>query len=332
MRIAFFSSQPYDEQFFNAENKKYNFHIQYFETHLGPHSVALVENFDAVCVFVNDKLNCEVLEGLKTRGVKWIALRCAGFNHLDQEAAKSLGLRVCRVPQYSPYAVAEHAVALILTLNRKIHKSYNRVREQNFSLQGLLGFDLHGKTVGVVGTGNIGSAFAKIMRGFSCQVLATDPVANPELKSAGVEYVDLETLLIGSDIISLHCPLIPQKTHHLIDAAAFKKMKPGAMLINTSRGGLVDTAAAIQALKQQHLGALGIDVYEQEENLFFKDLSLAIINDDQIQRLVSFPNVVVTAHQAFFTEEALSEISRTTLESLNSFAQGKSPATKLMLC
>ena len=238
---------------------------------------------------------------------------------------------MCRVPQYSPYAVAEHAVALILTLNRKIHKSYNRVREQNFSLNGLLGFDLRGKNIGVVGTGNIGRAFACIMKGFGCRVMASDPVANEGLNKLGVESVNIDTLLKESDIISLHCPLIPEQTKHLIDSKAIQKMRKGVMLINTSRGGLIDTAAVIQGLKDKHIGYLGIDVYEQEEHLFFKDLSMTIIDDDQIQRLVSFPNVVVTAHQAFFTHEALTEIARTTLESLSCLEQGRSLSVKVTI-
>ena len=317
MKIAFFSSQPYDRDSFNRENETYGYRLEYFDTHLGPHSLPLVDGFDAVCVFVNDKLNDEVLAGLARRGVKWIALRCAGFNQLNQEAAKRFGLRVCRVPEYSPHAVAEHTVALILTLNRKIHKSYSRVREQNFSLNGLLGFDLYGRTVGVVGTGHIGSAFARIMHGFGCRVLAHDPKENAELAGLGVKYVPIDDLFANSDIVSLHCPLIAGQTEHLVNAAAIGRMKSGVMLINTSRGALVDTAAVIEGLKSKHVGYLGIDVYEQEDRLFFKDLSTSIISDDTIQRLVSFPNVVVTAHQAFFTQDALAQISRKTLHSLS---------------
>ena len=323
MRIAFFSSQPYDRIFFNRENESYGFEIEYFETHLGPHSLNLINGFDAVCLFVNDKLDPETLNGLSSRGVKWIALRCAGFNQLDQKVAKELGLRVCRVPAYSPHAVAEHAVAMILTLNRKTHKAYQRVKEQNFSLNGLLGFDLHGKTIGVVGTGNIGKVFAQIMLGFGCKVIAYDPNPDQELLEKGVKSVSLNQLLGDSDIISLHCPLIKGETDHLINAESINKMKKGVMLINTSRGGLVDTSAVIHSLKNKHISNLGIDVYEQEDRLFFKDLTATIIDDDLIQRLVSFPNVLVTAHQAFFTEEALTQISKTTLNSLNAYQMGQ---------
>ena len=324
MKIAFFSSQPYDREYFERENRSYGYELTFFDTHLGPHSLPLINGHDAVCVFVNDKLNGEVLRGLAQQGVKWIALRCAGFNQLDQDAAKSLGLRVCRVPEYSPHAVAEHAVALILTLNRKIHKAYFRVREQNFSLNGLLGFDLYGKTVGVIGTGHIGAVFAHLMLGFGCKVLAVDPVERPDLISSGVRYVSRDDLFSMSDIISLHCPLIPHETMHLINADSIRKMKPGVMLINTSRGALVETSAVIEGLKSKHIGSLGIDVYEQEERLFYKDLTASIISDDLIQRLVSFPNVIITAHQAFFTHEALTEISRKTLKSLRALERGES--------
>ena len=332
MKIAFFSSQPYDELFFNQENGKHHFQIEYFDTHLGPHSMNLANGFDAVCLFVNDKLNAEVLKGLAERGVKTIALRCAGFNQLDQAMAKELGFQVCRVPAYSPFAVAEHAVAMILTLNRKTHKAYQRVREQNFSLNGLLGFDLHGKTVGVIGTGKIGASFARIMLGFGCKVISHDPTSNPELIHLGVSEVSLAELFHQSDIISLHCPLIKGVTHHIINADSIQKMKPGVMLINTSRGGLIDTSAAIHALKTKHLGYLGIDVYEQEERLFFKDLTSSIIDDDLIQRLISFPNVLLTAHQAFFTEEALKQISKTTLENLSLIKKGMTvPAANVVI-
>ena len=323
MKIAFFSSQPYDELFFNQENASHGFSIEYFDTHLGLHSVKLTEGFDAVCVFVNDKLNEEVLNLLAANGVKWIALRCAGFNQLNIPRAKELGLKVCRVPAYSPYAVAEHAVAMIMTLNRKTHKAYQRVREQNFSLNGLLGFDLHGKTVGVIGTGKIGTVFAEIMLGFGCHVISHDPTLNPELQKRGVRNVSLAELLGNSDIISLHCPLIQGHTHHLIDQAAVAQMKTGVMLINTSRGALVDTHAVIAGLKEKKIAYFGMDVYEQEERLFFKDLSDSIISDDIIQRLISFPNVLVTAHQAFFTKEALTQISKITLDSLACFNAGK---------
>jgi len=322
MKITFFSSKPYDKEFFGKVNKDFNFELDHFETHLGPHVLNLIENTDAVCAFVNDKLDAEVLEYLAKKGVKYIALRCAGFNNVDLEAAKRLGLRVCRVPAYSPEAVAEHAMAMILTLNRKTHKAYNRVREQNFALNGLMGFNLYQKTIGVIGTGNIGAAFAKIAKGFGAKVLAYDIKENQELKDLGIEYIALEKLLSGSDVISLHCPLM-DSTHHLINKDSIAKMKENVMLINTSRGGLIDTKAVIDGLKSKHIGYLGIDVYEQEEKLFFRDLSHTIIEDDTIQRLMSFPNVLVTAHQAFFTEEALEQIATSTLTSLTHFEKNE---------
>ena len=322
MRITFFSAKPYDREFFDQQNKAFGFEFVYMETHLGPHIINAVEQTDAVCVFVNDKLDAQVIRELAAKGVKVIALRCAGFNQLDVEAARVNGIRVCRVPIYSPEAIAEHTVAMLLTLNRKIHKAYNRVREQNFSLQGLMGFDVHNKTVGVVGTGNIGRAFCKIMIGFGCHVIAYDVVNNKDLEAAGLKYVPLETLLATADIVSLHCPLNEQ-TSHLINASSIQTMKKGVMLINTSRGGLIDTKAIIEALKSRQIGYLGIDVYEQEDKLFFRDLSSKIIDDDIIQRLMSFSNVLVTAHQAFFTEEALTEIASTTLRNVDALLNGK---------
>jgi len=322
MKITFFSSKPYDKEFFDKANRKFNFELDYFETHLGPHVLNLIENTDAVCAFVNDKLDAEVLESLAKKGVKYIALRCAGFNNVDLDAAKRLGLRVSRVPAYSPEAVAEHAMAMILTLNRKTHKAYNRVREQNFALNGLMGFNLYQKTIGVIGTGNIGAAFAKIAKGFGARVLAYDISENQELKQLGIEYVSQEQLLSESDIVSLHCPLM-ESTHHLINEDSIQKMKQNVMIINTSRGGLIDTKAVINGLKSKHIGYLGIDVYEQEEKLFFRDLSHTIIEDDTIQRLMSFPNVLVTAHQAFFTREALEQIANSTLSSLSHFEKNE---------
>ena len=322
MKITFFSTKPYDKEFFDKVNQDFNFELDYFETHLGPHILNVIEHSDAVCAFVNDTLDAEVLESLFKKGVKYIALRCAGFNNMDLEAAKRLGIRVSRVPAYSPEAVAEHAMAMILTLNRKTHKAYNRVREQNFSLNGLMGFNLYQKTIGVIGTGNIGTAFAKIAKGFGAKILAYDITENPELKDLGIDYVPLDKLLSDSDIISLHCPLM-DSTHHLIDKESISKMKENVMIINTSRGGLIDTKAVIDGLKSKHIGYLGIDVYEQEEKLFFRDLSHTIIEDDTIQRLMSFPNVLVTAHQAFFTEEALHQIATSTLTSLSNFEANK---------
>jgi len=313
MKIIFFSAQAYDKTFFNRYNDTLGFELDFQEAQLSEQTVGLVNNAEAICVFVNDQINASVCKQLSEKGVKVIALRCAGFNNVDLEAAKANGLRICRVPAYSPEAVAEHALALILTLNRKTHKAYNRVREQNFSLNGLLGFNLHGKTVGVIGTGNIGKSFCRIMKGLGCRVLAFDVIANKDMESIGVEYHPLAEVL-AADIISLHCPLNNQ-TKHLINPETIGMMKKGAMLINTSRGGLVDTKAITEALKSGQVGYLGIDVYEQEEHLFFHDLSGVIIQDDEIQRLMSFPNVLITAHQAFFTEEALSQIATNTLNS-----------------
>jgi D-lactate dehydrogenase len=315
MKITFFSTQQYDKDFFNRYNDSYGFDIVFLDTELSLQTVNLAQGSDAICVFVNDKVTADVMAQLATLGIKIIALRCAGFNNVNLDAAAQHRIRVCRVPAYSPEAVAEHAVAMILTLNRKTHKAYNRVREQNFSLNGLLGFDLHGKTVGVIGTGNIGKAFCRIMLGFGCRVLAFDLVANRDLEAAGVIFLPLIEVLQQSDLISLHCPLTEQ-TQQVINKDTLQLVKQGVMLINTSRGGLIDTRAVIEALKTGRIGALGIDVYEQEEKLFFRDLSSNIIADDTIQRLMSFPNVLVTAHQAFFTAEALSQIAITTLKNI----------------
>ncbi|MDB5192028.1 MAG: 2-hydroxyacid dehydrogenase [Segetibacter sp.] len=320
MKITFFSTQPYDRSFF-IEHNSYNFQLEFHEAALDEVTVDLVKKSEAVCVFVNDIVDAKVIKCLAEKGVKMIALRCAGFNNVDLGAAKEQNLRVCRVPAYSPHAVAEHAVAMILTLNRKTHKAYNRIREQNFSLNGLVGFDLYGKTVGVIGTGNIGQAFCKIMIGFGCRVLAFDLIANKEMENIGVEYLTLIDVFNQSDIISLHSPLNEQ-THHIINEQTLAMMKDGAMLINTSRGGLVDTNCVIRSLKTGKLGFVGIDVYEQEEKLFFRDLTGGIIQDDVIARLMSFPNVLVTAHQGFFTKEALDQISDTTLKNVNALLTG----------
>lgn len=320
MKITFFSTQPYDKQFFTQYNETFGFELVFFETTLNHQTVNLINQSEAVCVFVNDKIDPAICKQLAEKGVKIIALRCAGFNNVDVIAAKENGLQVCRVPAYSPEAVAEHAVAMILTLNRKTHKAYNRVREQNFSLNGLLGFDVHGKTVGVIGTGNIGKAFCKIMLGFGCKVMAFDLIANKDVQALGVTYHPLIEILQQADIISLHCPLNEQ-TNHIINNETIAFMKKGVMLINTSRGGLINTQNVIAALKSGHIAYLGIDVYEQEEKLFFKDLSTDIIEDDTIQRLTSFPNVLVTAHQAFFTKEALAEIATITLNNVAQLLQ-----------
>lgn len=314
MKITFFSSQPYDRTFFERFNDSLGFELNFLDVALDNNTAMLSKGSDAVCVFVNDKVTAPVIASLKDNGIKVIALRCAGFNNVDLESARQNNIRVCRVPAYSPEAVAEHAAAMILTLNRKTHKAYNRVREQNFSLNGLLGFNLHGKTVGVVGTGNIGQAFCRIMLGFGCTVKAFDLIANKEMESIGVTYHPLIEVL-QSDIVSLHCPLNEQ-TRHLIGPETIDYVKKGAMIINTGRGALIDTKTMIQALKKGHISALGLDVYEQEEKLFFRDLSTKIIQDDDIQRLMSFPNVLITAHQAFFTDEALSQIAITTLNNV----------------
>jgi len=326
-KISFFSTQAYDKIFFEKYNEDFGFQFDFFDMQLNLKTVQLINNSSIVCVFVNDCVNAAVIAELAAKKVEIIALRCAGFNNVDLEAAKKHNIRICRVPAYSPHAVAEHAMAMILTLNRKTHKAYNRVREQNFSLNGLLGFDLFGKTIGVIGTGNIGKAFAKIAMGFGCKVLAFDVVIDSQLERIGVVYTDLNTLFKESDTISLHCPL-NENTKHTINVETLSVMKKNVMIINTSRGGLIETSSVIDALKDEKVGYLGIDVYEQEENLFFKDLSGDIIKDDVIQRLMSFPNVLVTAHQAFFTEEALTQISLVTLHNIEDLIQKKSIENK----
>lgn len=321
MTLTFFSTQPYDKQFFIEQNKNFNFSLEFIEARLSEQTAKLVQS-EGVCVFVNDKVTAPVIAQLAANGVKIIALRCAGFNNVDLAEAKVQGIKVVRVPAYSPEAVAEHAVAMIMTLNRKTHKAYNRIREQNFSLNGLLGFDLHGKTVGVIGTGNIGKAFCKIMLGFGCKVVAFDVFQDEKLKASGVEYAALEEVLKHADIVSLHCPL-NEHTKYLINDNTITQMKDGVMLINTSRGGLINTQAVTKALKAGKIHSLGIDVYEQEEKLFFRDLSESIIQDDVIARLMSFPNVLITAHQGFFTKEALTQIAFTTLSNVKAFNNGE---------
>lgn len=329
MRIAFFSTKVYDREFFTAANDAARGRgvaaqeLHFLEPRLSPESVKLAAGFDAVCCFVNDQLNAEVLRSLHAGGTRLIALRCAGFNQVDLPVAAELGLRVVRVPAYSPYAVAEHAVGMMLTLNRKFHKAYNRVREGNFNLEGLLGFDLHGRTVGVVGTGKIGECTARILLGFGCRVLAYDVYPSETCRALGIEYVSLDELLAASSIITLHCPLLPA-TKYLMNRETFAKMQPGAMLINTSRGALVDTRAAIAALKSGRLGYLGLDVYEEEADLFFRDLSERIIQDDLFTRLLTFNNVLITGHQAFFTRNALEQIAAVTLGNIAAFERGES--------
>ncbi|MBL7740390.1 MAG: 2-hydroxyacid dehydrogenase [Chitinophagaceae bacterium] len=323
MRIAFFSTKSYDRETFDRLNNNGHHEITYFDSSLNSKTFPLAKGYDAVCIFVNDRVKKkETVDGLASVGVKLVALRCAGFNNVDLEGLANHNIKVVRVPAYSPEAVAEHAVALIMTLNRKTHKAYNRVRENNFSLEKLTGFTIHGKTAGVIGTGKIGQAFIRIMQGFGCNVIAYDKYPLDELKSTGVEYCSLDNLLRQSDIISLHCPLLPE-THHLMNKEAFGKMKKDAMLINTSRGAVIDTQAAIEALKSGQLGYLGIDVYEQEEKLFFKDLSDSIVPDDTIARLTTFPNVLITGHQGFFTTEALEQIATVTLNNISDFEKGR---------
>lgn len=322
MKVAVFSTKPYDRQFLLAANSDHTHEFVFFEARLTPETAALASGFPAVCAFIHDQLTQETLEVISAGGTRLIALRAAGFNNVDLKAAAALGITVVRVPEYSPYAVAEHTVGLILMLNRKLHKAYNRVRDDNFSLYGLLGFDLHAATVGVIGTGKIGQRFCKIMTGFGCRVLAYDPYPSDECIAMGVNYLELSELLAASDIVSLHCPLMPQ-TYHLINEESLGWLKPGAMVINTSRGGLIDTKAMIAAIKSGKVSHLGIDVYEQEENLFFEDWSNSVVQDDDIQRLQSFNNVVITAHQAFFTKEALTNIAQTTVASVSQFANGE---------
>ncbi|MBX2961672.1 MAG: 2-hydroxyacid dehydrogenase [Cyclobacteriaceae bacterium] len=322
MKVVFFSTQPYDKSFFDRHNERFGFTLEYYETALNEKTVNLLGHTDAVCVFVNDQVNRNVLEQLSKKNINIVALRCAGFNNVDLHAAKALNITLVRVPAYSPYAVAEHTVAMIMTLNRKIHKAYNRVREQNFSLNGLLGFDLNGKTVGIIGTGTIGQVFSQIMTGFGCRVLAYDIHPDPKLSARGVQYASLQELFAQADIISLHCPL-NDSTRYLINKETIALMKNGVMLINTSRGALIDTRAVIHALKSGKIGSLGIDVYEQEEHIFFHDLSDQIVKDDTIMRLSSFPNALITSHQGFFTHEALTQIASTTLINLKQLNEGK---------
>jgi len=321
MRIILFSSQNYDRESFLAANPGHGFELHFQQSPLRPDTAALAMGFEVVCPFVNDDLSRPVLEQLAAGGTRLIALRSAGYNHVDLAAAHALGLTVVRVPAYSPHAVAEHAVGLVLALCRHLHRAYNRTREGDFSLHGLTGFDLHGKTVGVVGSGQIGQVFAQIMRGFGCQVLAYDPYPNPAIEALGGRFVGLDQLLAESDIISLHCPL-NDATRHLVNADSLQRMKRGAMLINTGRGALVDTPALIEALKSGQLGYLGLDVYEEEAEIFFADRSDLPLQDDVLARLLTFPNVIITAHQAFLTREALAAIAGTTLDNIGAWRQG----------
>ncbi|MBT8194546.1 MAG: 2-hydroxyacid dehydrogenase [Acidimicrobiia bacterium] len=330
MRVAVYSSHPYDETYLSRANEAAGHDLVFLESRLKSRTAKLADGFDAVCAFVNDDLSEPVLEALNGFGIRHIALRSAGFNHVDLEMAGRLGFTVARVPAYSPHAVAEHTVALMLALNRQIHKAYTRVRDGNFALDGLLGFDLHGRTVGVIGTGTIGQRVAVIMAGFGCRILAYDPYPNPLCVDLGVDYVELPALFAESDIVTLHTPLTPE-THHLIDADTVALMKDGVMIINTSRGALVDTQAVIDGLKSRKVGYLGLDVYEEEGDLFFENLSDRIITDDVFSRLLTFPNVIITGHQAFFTAEALTGIAETTIANLTAFDNGFASGNELDL-
>ncbi len=323
--VAFFDTKPYDREYILAADGAGEIGWEFRDFRLSSETAATAAGASAVCVFVNDRLDRDCLERLADSGVRHIALRCAGFNNVDLAAAHDAGLMVTRVPAYSPYAVAEHTVALVLTLNRRIHRAFNRVRELNFSLAGLVGFDLHGKTCGIVGTGKIGRIAAEIFRGFGMKVVAHDPFPSTDWAEAhGVTYATLPDVLAVSDIVSLHLPLSPE-THHLIDATTVTLMKPGSMLVNTSRGKLIDTTAVIRGLKSGRLGGLAIDVYEEEEGVFFEDLSGTVLQDDELARLLTFPNVLITAHQAFLTREALGEIARVTVTNLLRVSRGDIP-------
>ncbi len=322
MKVAFFSSKSYDKKSFSRHQKDFSHELNYFEAQLDHKTIALAKDHQAICTFVNDYIDDFILNELHQYGIKLVALRCAGYNQVDLAAAAKHDIKIVRVPMYSPEAVAEHAFALILTLARKTHKAYNRVRENNFSLEGLTGANIHGKTVGVIGTGAIGRAFCRIAKGFGCRILAYDVYQNEEMIKLGVEYMPLNEVLAKAHIISLHCPLTPE-TRHIISKEAIELMQTGAALINTSRGALVDTKAVIKALKTKKLGFLGIDVYEQEEHIFFKNLSEEILEDEQISRLMTFPNVLITGHQAFLTNEALDQIALTTLQNISEFDKGR---------
>ncbi|MEO8177541.1 MAG: 2-hydroxyacid dehydrogenase [Deltaproteobacteria bacterium] len=328
MNVGIFSTQPYDREPLVGANRERGHALSFLEARLGPETAEIGAQFEAVCVFVNDQLTRGVLERLRAGKTRLVALRCAGFNNVDLAAAAELGLTVARVPAYSPHSVAELAMGLILMLNRKLHRAYARVREANFSLVGLCGFDLQGRQVGVLGTGAIGAVFCRILRGFECRVIAADPQPNPVCRELGVEYVSRSELFRRAEILSLHCPLTAD-TRHVVNAESLAQMQRGVMIINTGRGALIDSAAAVAALKTGHLGYLGIDVYEEEETLFFRDRSQEIVQDDVFMRLLSFPNVVVTAHQGFFTREALANIAETTLANLSSFEQGTGPLSRV---
>ena len=324
MKVAVFSTKPYDREFFEEANRAAGHELVFFESRLKNHTSRLAEGFPTVCAFVNDELDAGVLLTLSRFGVRHVAMRCAGFNNVDLHAADQLGITVSRVPAYSPRAVAEHTVALILALARQIHKAYNRVRDGNFALEGLLGIELYEQTAGVIGTGKIGAIVAEILAGFGCRLLAYDVKRNPEVEARGARYVELNELFAESDLITLHCPLMPD-TYHLIDDEALARMKPRVMLINTSRGKLIDTQAVIRALKSGKIRSLGLDVYEEEADLFFEDLSSRVMQDDVFARMLTFPNVIITGHQAFFTNRAMRAIADETLANISAVEKGETP-------
>lgn len=328
MKLAVYSTKQYDRKYFEKVNSEYGFDIEFFDFLLTEKTAKTAKGYDGVCLFVNDVGSRAVLEELKSEGIKFIALRCAGFNNIDLEAAKALDMPVVRVPAYSPEAVAEHAIGLMMCLNRRIHRAYQRTRDANFSLEGLTGFTMYGKTAGVIGTGKIGVAALRILKGFGLRLLAFDPYPSQAALDLGVEYVPLNALFEQSDIISLHCPLTPEN-YHLLNSSAFAQMKDGVMIINTSRGGLIDSQAAIDALKHQKIGALGMDVYENERDLFFEDKSNDVIQDDVFRRLSACHNVLFTGHQAFLTAEALTSIAETTLENLRQLESGEPCANQI---
>lgn len=313
MKLAIFNAQTYDKLYFDQQNARFCHQLHYLDFHLDVRTVKLARSCEGVCAFVNDPVGADILTAMSKSAIRYLLLRSAGFNHVDLQAAAERKILVANVPEYSPYAVAEHATALILSLIRKLARSHARVREGNFSLDGLMGYDLHGKTAGIVGTGRIGTVMARIMGGFGCRILACDPDPSEVCRDLGVEYVSLPVLFGDADIISLHCPLTPA-TLHLIDSAAVAAMKPGVCLINTGRGALIDTRAIIAGIKSGKIGYLGLDVYEEEEGMFFEDCSDRILQDDIFARLLTFPNVEITGHQAFFTHEAMTNIARITLE------------------
>ena len=322
MKIAVYSTKQYDRKYLEQVNQHFGFELEFFDFLLTEQTAKNAAGHDGICIFVNDDGSRCVLEELAASGVKFIALRCAGFNNVDLDAAKELGIQVVRVPAYSPEAVAEHAVGMMMTLNRRIHRAWQRTRDANFSLEGLIGFNMHGRTAGVIGTGKIGLATLRILKGFGMRLLVVDPYQSSQALELGAEYVDVATLFAESDVISLHCPLTPEN-YHLLNANAFSQMKDGVMIINTSRGGLIDSQAAIDALKTQKIGSLGMDVYENERDLFFEDKSNDVIQDDIFRRLSSCHNVLFTGHQAFLTDEALTSIAWTTLQNLAALEQGE---------